>query len=138
MKDQGVWLAAVVALLAALASNGKAAFEALAGLPRVLQAFAEGLPFGLASFALALALGVLAWWHADRRLHGYGRKDPGRDFRADTLALSWRSPRTMLQTVAWWIRPGRAPAGVRLGILAGLLAPLWARMVLAILRKVGL
>src|SRR5690606_3279752 len=106
--------------------------------PRVLQSFATGLPFGLLSFALALLLAVLAWWHADRRLH-YGRKDPGRDFRTDNLALLVAVAATMLQTVVvTGSSAGALLQALMLGILAGLLAPLGGRGLLMLGRRFGL
>lgn len=139
MNGKSMLLAGIVTLLAALAANGAAAFQALAGLPLVLNAFAGGLPLGLVSFVLAGALAVLAWWHADRRLH-YGKSGtPGRDFRSDNLALLVAVAATMAQTVV--VRGSSSSAllqALMLGILAGLLAPIGGRAMLAIGRRLGL
>ena len=54
-------LGALGTLVTILGASGAKAIEALAGVPLVLRAWADGLPFGLWSFGLALALATLVW-----------------------------------------------------------------------------
>lgn len=136
MNGKGMTIAGFAALIAALALNGKAALEALAGLPIVLTSFATGLPFGVVSFAAALAMGCLTWIHARTRLTmGKGGRQ-GRDFRASNLALLAAIATTMAQTVV--MRGSQSSAllmAIMLGILAGLLAPLLTQGVLSFIRR---
>lgn len=136
MNGKGAMLAAVVALLTALAANGEKAFAAIGGLPKVLQAFSQGLPFGLASFLAAFALATVVWWTADRRLHFGAGGSHGRDFRADNLSLVVGLAVTVVQTLV--VRDTTAATllqAIMLGILAGLLAPFAGRLGTALWKR---
>lgn len=125
MNGKGMTIAGFAALIAALALNGKAAFEALLGLPIVLNSFATGLPFGLVSFLFSLALASVTWIHANRRLVVSRGGKSGRDFRATNLAVLVAVAVTMVQTVVVkGSLPGPLLMALMLGLLAGLLAPL--------------
>lgn len=114
---------AIGTVLAALAMHGKAALEAVAGFPGLIQAFAAGLPFGLWSFLMALVLAVLVWAVAIRKLQ---------------CPTSPRAPHVSANTLAWAVallvcmaqqwtqgesKPGAVLNAGLIGTIAGLLAP---------------
>lgn len=126
--------AAAVTIIAALATNGKAAIDAVAAFPKVLVSFSQGLPAGYWSTFLAGLIACLIWVHARRRLVVKGGGRDGRDFRADNLALAAALTCTLAQSVA----AGRTStydllmAGM-LGLMAGLLAPFAMRGIAALI-----
>lgn len=134
MNGKGITIAGVVALIGAMAQPG--ALEAMLGLPKVLQNFATGLPFGLGSFLLALALACVVYYHA-RQAFNYGKGGPsGRDFRITLLSLVVACAATMGQALV--MRGGTAGEllmALMLGILAGLLAPLIVQGLVSLFRQ---
>jgi hypothetical protein len=137
MNGKGITIAGFAALIGALALNGKAALEAVMGLPKVLQAFATGLPFGLASFLIALSLASLVYYHA-RQAFAYGKGGPsGRDFRITLLSLVVACAATMAQAMVMrGDTSGALLMALMLGILAGLLAPLIVQGLVSLRRQV--
>jgi len=125
MGSRYAWLitlaTAIGTVLSAIALHGKAALNALASVPAVLQAWASGLPLGIWSFLLSLVLGTLVWLTAivklPRALDG-GR----RHFGADTICLCACLLVTMTQQEVDG-GPGRLLSAVWIGLIAGLLAP---------------
>lgn len=128
MGSKYTWLitlaTAIGTALSALAMNGKAAIEALAGVPLLLQAWASGLPLGIWSFLLSLMIATLVWSTAIVKL------PPARDgrrphFSADTLALILALAVTVTQQ--WFagasVGQGKLLSAVWIGLIAGLLAP---------------
>lgn len=127
--------AAAATVIAALATNGTAALDALAAFPKVLSAYSEGLPAGAWSTCLAGLIASLVWVHARRRLVVKAGGNAGRDFRADNLALAASLTCTIAQTIA----AGRTTAydllmAGMLGLMAGLLAPFAMRGLTALLK----
>jgi hypothetical protein len=126
--------AAAATVIAALATNGSAAIDALAAFPKVLVAFSRGLPAGYWSTFVAGLIACLIWLHARRRLVVKGGGRDGRDFRADNLALVTSITCTLAQTIA----AGRTDAydllmAGMLGLMAGLLAPFAMRGIAALI-----
>lgn len=138
MGGKYTWLitlaTAIGTALSALAMNGKAAIEALAGVPLLLQAWASGLPLGIWSFLLSLMIATLVWSTAIVKL------PPARDgrrphFSADTLALILALLVTVTQQ--WFsggavLGQGKLLSAVWIGLIAGLLAPYIGRALRAL------
>lgn len=122
-------------VLAAIAMHGKAALEAAAGVPALLQAWAAGLPLGIWSFVLATVLSVLVWAVAMRKLQ---KPDTARapHVSADTVALAI----ALLVCLAEQWTQGVSSRGailnaIFMGLIAGLLAPYLGRALRVLLRK---
>lgn len=113
---------AIAAVLAALSAHGKAAVDALAGVPLLLQAWASGLPLGIWSFALALLLSVLVWAKVITLLP---RTTAGRSahFASDTVALLTALAVAVTQQTLADGSPGGLVSALWIGLIAGLLAP---------------
>lgn len=136
MNGKGWTIAGFAALIAALAANGSAVIDVIVGLVKVPQAFATGLPFGLASFLLSLAISALVWYRADGRLRVGKGGEHGRGFAADAIALLMACAVTMAQAaVKIGPTPGALLQALMLGILAGLLSPLLVKGALALVRR---
>lgn len=109
--------------LAMLAMHGKGAFEALAGIPLLLAAFASSLPLGVTSFGLAFVLSVLVWMTA-HRAHVTGPR-----YNPDTLALCVAILVTMgQQWLSGNVASGKLLTALILGLIAGLLTPFVCRL----------
>lgn len=114
---------AVVALVTALGTHGADAFKALAGLPVMLQAWASGLPLGLWSFAVALALSVLVWVACMRNLP-VGRCGKAPFGYANLIALLVAVAITVAQQLLADHRsPGALLNALIIGLIAGLASP---------------
>lgn len=115
--------AALVSVIGALASHGAGAIAALAGVPALLQAWAAGLPLGVWSSALALALATLAWVYAIRYLP-VGKTGKAPFGYANVIALLVGLAVTVAQ---YRVAPVQTPGGllnaVFLGLIAGGVAP---------------
>lgn len=115
-------LAALGTLMTALATHGSDAITALAGVPVLLQAWANGLPLGVWSFVLASVLSILVWVAAIRYLPVVNDKAPFG--KANLIALSVAVAVTVAQQA---VVPERTPDALLnafiLGVVAGLLAP---------------
>lgn len=136
MNGKGWTLAGFATLLGALALNGKAALEAVAGLPAVLQAFSGALPGGVLSFLLSFIIAALVWYRADGQFRMGKGGEHGRNFAAENLSLLVACAVTMAQTLATTgPSSGALLQALMLGILAGLLAPLAGKGVLAVVRR---
>lgn len=129
MNAKHFTIAGFAALLAALAANGSAALEALAGLPLVLQSFASSMPLGLVSALMTQIICMLAWYHLNRRNARLHSLD------ADLIALLLGVMLAMAQTLVGWPKtPGEILQSLLVGILTGLAAPILAKLVMAMLR----
>lgn len=129
MNARHFTIAGFAALLAALAANGSAAFEALAGLPVVLQTFSATMPLGLVSALMTQVICMLAWYHLNRR----GARLHSLD--ADLIALLLGVMLAMAQTLVGWPKTaGDILQSLLVGILTGLAAPILAKLVMALLR----
>lgn len=73
-------------ILSALAMHGKAALDALAGVPALVVAFANGLPLGVWSVILAFTVATLLWTALDRKRPPMDCGKP-RSFSNDTITL---------------------------------------------------
>ncbi len=115
-------LAALGTLLTALATHGSNAIKALAGVPGLLQAWANGLPLGVWSFAMASVLSILVWVAAIRHLPVVAGKAPFG--KANLIALSVAVAVTVIQQA---MAPERTAGALlnafMLGVVAGLMAP---------------
>lgn len=113
----GISIAGFVALLG---TNLKPIVDGLAGLPKVLQAFAKALPLGTGSFFLVLLLAGFAW----AKLKQCGRSEAA----SESAALAVGVGLTLALNAAMPAPSGMTPAAgalkaVMLGVLAGLAAP---------------
>lgn len=123
-KATGLSLAAFIALVVGL--QWDSFFKALAGFPALVQAWSAGLPFGLWSFLLALAIGMGVWaaifLHpsvCSRRPHSC----------ADSAAVgTGLAVELTQQAVGGNATPGAILNALWLGLLAGLLAMYLARL----------
>lgn len=61
LTQVGAAVAVITPLVTLLATNGERVLAVLGGLPKVLEAWSSGLPFGVGSFFLALTLSTLLW-----------------------------------------------------------------------------
>lgn len=122
MNKTTLWSSAgLAAFVALMATNGKAFFDALLGVPVFLQKLSEVLPLGLFSFALALALSGFVWLFAERWIPVEAK---GRDFIAETAAL-------LFAIAAAWLQSHTLQA-VLLGSLAGFASPYVFKGVIAL------
>lgn len=121
---------AIAAVLAALAANGKAALDALGGVPMLLQAWASGLPLGIWSFMLSLVLALLVWAKAITKLPptASGR---ARHFSSDNLAIVTALTVTVSQQAIVGIGQGKLLSAIWIGLIAGFLAPWIGRAIRA-------
>ncbi|MDQ8050706.1 hypothetical protein [Luteibacter sp.] len=130
MGGKYTWLitlaTAIGSIASALAMHGKASLEALAGVPVLLQAWASGLPLGIWSFLLSLALSTLVWSTAIVKLPA-SRDGRQPHFSADTLALILALLVTVTQQ--WFAGHGQGQllSALWIGLIAGLLAPYLGR-----------
>lgn len=128
MNSKYTWVITVATALGTLASalamHGKGSLEALAGVPLLLQAWASGLPLGIWSFMLSLALSTLVWLTAIAKLPT-SRDGHRPHFSADTLALIFALLVTVTQQwfAAASVGHGRLLNAIWIGLIAGLLAP---------------
>lgn len=125
---------AVGTVLSAVAMNGEKALAALSGVPGLLQAWASELPLGAWSFALATALGTLAWLVLIVKLP---KTDGGRaaHFSADTLVLCLALIVTLSQQAMASRAVGALLNAMWLGGVAGLLAPYIGRGLRAVFTR---
>lgn len=137
MNGRQLTIAGFVALLAAVAANGKAALEAFAALPLVLNNFATSLPMGVWSVLLSLAITTLAWAHLDRIPEGPRECMRGQALRAELVSLLLGVTITLAQTLVGWPKStAELLNSLLLGILVGLLAPFTGKIAAALMRKV--
>jgi len=126
-----------VMVVAAIAANGKDAVMAFAALPDVLQKFATGLPFGVVSFFLALAISVLVWLKLDPGQTGPRDRATVLGMHAETFTFLSGVGLTLGQTLVVWPKPvGAVLQSLMLGILVGLLAPWLGKLGRFAVRKV--
>ena len=122
--------ATVAAAVTLVATHGEAFFDALLGFPRLIAAWSSQMPFGAASFLLALALSAASCAFTLRWLPAC-RNDASRHFVAETLAI------VVAVTVSILQQPDNKPAdfltSLWLGLLAGFSAPWMVRGIRAAL-----
>lgn len=125
---------AVGSILAAISMHGKAALDAAAGIPALLQAWASGLPFGAWSFGLALLLALLVWAVAIRSLQSSSARTP--HVAVDIIAFAVAEVVCLAQQ---WVqaddRPGAVLNAIFLGAVAGLMAPFIGRAIRSLVRR---
>lgn len=122
-KATGLTFAAFVALMVGL--QWDSFFRAMAGFPALVQAWTAGMPFGIGSFLLAVALGMGVWGLAFRYWPGHCDRRP--HFCADTTALVVGL--MVMLTQQWGGTPAQMLTALWVGLLAGLMAPYLARAV---------
>lgn len=102
----GVSLAALVLILA---SNGKAAIEALMGLPVLITAYSQGLPFGFWSGALATAIAC--------GFHTFARSWHRRSFAIELATIMVGLTSVIVQQ--WGGDRGQVLSAMLVGLVAG-------------------
>ncbi len=116
--------ATVAAAVTLVATHGEAFLAALMGFPRLVAAWSAQMPFGAASFLLALALSAASCAFTLRWLP-VCRNDASKHFVAETLAIVVAVAVSILQ------QPDNQPAdfltSLWLGLLAGFSAPWMVR-----------
>ena len=126
----GLSFAGFIALLAA---QGKAFFEALEAMPRVLMALAAVLPMGTSTFFLVMTISGVAWYIAQFYLIKPTLKSTyGKEFAAEAIALVVAILAMLALNLTSAPPPGTTLAGsivkaLMLGILAGFAAPFCAK-----------
>lgn len=121
----------VAGFIVLLGTNLKPILDALAGLPKVLQAFSQALPLGTGTFFLVLLLAGFAWF----KLKQCGRSEAVSESAALAVALAL----TVALNAAMPAAAGMTPAAsalkaVMLGVLAGLAAPYVFKLLAALWR----
>lgn len=136
----GISLAGMIALIAA---NGKAFFEAIGAMPLLLTKLSDALPLGAGSFMLVLTVSGFVWMFTLRWLHAANGSSPAqsKDFLAEAvtllfslgamLALDLVSPSPVGAT-----RAATIVQALMLGLLAGFSAPFVMKGVIASIRFV--
>lgn len=120
-------------VMTALAMNGKAALDALAGVPALLQAWSAGLPLGVGSFMLSLLLALLVWAAFMRKFQNSPRAP---HVSADTVSVAVAIAVCLAQQ--WIGAPGQRGGilnAICLGAASGLIAPYIGRAIRAAFRK---
>lgn len=102
----GVSLAALVLILA---SNGKAAIEALMGLPVLITAYSQGLPFGFWSGVLATVIAC--------GFHTFARSWHRRSFAIELATIMVGLTGVMVQQ--WGGDRGQVLSALLVGLVAG-------------------
>lgn len=131
-----------VGFLALIAAQGKAFFEALEAMPRVLTAFSDALPGGSASFFLVLLVSGVCWYIAQRVLIKPTLKPThGNEFTAELLAIVAAQLAMLALNLTSPLPEGMTYAGsivkaIMLGLLAGFAAPFLAKGLLGLGRVI--
>lgn len=122
-------------MLSALAMHGKAALEALAGIPVLVVAFANGLPLGVWSVILAFTVATLLWTALDRK-RPPAPCGKSRSFSNDTITLCVALVVTSSQQWASGIETrGALLNAFWLGLVAGISAQYAGRALRSMFRR---
>lgn len=138
MSGRQLTIAGFVALISAIAANGRAAIDAFGAALEFLMKLATALPLGVWSVLLSLTITTLAWAHLDRAAHlGPREKQPGHALSAESIALLLGVSITLAQTLVGWPKSAQQMLfALLLGILVGLAAPYIGKIIAALVRKV--
>lgn len=138
MNGRNLTIAGFVALIGAIAGNGRAAVEAFGAVFDFMMKLASALPMGVWSVLLALAITTLAWANLDRDAHSGSRDRQGAlALHAESVALLLGVALTLVQTLIGWPKSVRELLyALLLGILVGLIAPYVGKIAGALIRKV--
>lgn len=136
-KLKGGWLAVLTTFVGLMALNGQAFFDAMLGLPRLVEAYTAMLPLGTNSLALSVlfAGGVYVWIE---RWAPSSWQPRNRDLIAECFALLACIALTVAQVTLTAHAPTRARdllVAMALGAIGGWIAPWLAKALLAVLRK---
>lgn len=121
----------VASILSAIAVHGEKALTAMAGVPKLFQAWADQMPLGAWSFMVALVLGTLLWLVAIVKLpQNNSQRQP--HFSADTITLFVAVSITVSQQALAARSPGALLNALCMGLIAGLAAPYVGRGIRAL------
>ena len=118
-------LGALGTLVTILGASGAKAIEALAGVPLMLRAWSDGLPLGLLSFGLALALATLVW-AVSIRVFPVGKCGKAPFGLSNLMAFMIGPSVTLAQQL---VAPNQAKGALLTALILGLIAGLTAILI---------